>query len=102
MRTKSEERRVLILEIAAQVFQETGYEKASMAEISSRVGGSKATLYNYFPSKEELFLAVMELKAERHMLGIFELLTHDAPLAEVLQKFLVDEGAAAQLDRGSH
>ncbi len=89
MRTKSEERRVLILEIAAQVFQETGYEKASMAEISSRVGGSKATLYNYFPSKEELFLAVMELKAQRHMLGIFEVLTHDAPLAEVLTQFAV-------------
>jgi AcrR family transcriptional regulator len=36
-----------------------GFEKTSMSEICSRVGGSKATLYNYFASKEELFFEVM-------------------------------------------
>ncbi|SEL65511.1 transcriptional regulator, TetR family [Roseateles sp. YR242] len=87
MRTKTEERRLLILDEAAVVFQDVGYEKASMAEISQRVGGSKATLYNYFPSKEDLFVAVMEHKAKRHMAGIFELLNHEAPLADVLLRF---------------
>ncbi|WAC71377.1 TetR/AcrR family transcriptional regulator [Roseateles sp. SL47] len=87
MRTKTEERRVLILDIATEVFLEVGYEKASMAVISSRVGGSKATLYNYFPSKEELFLAVMEYKASRHMVGVFDQLHHDAPLEDVLIRF---------------
>ena len=30
-----------------------------MATIAARVGGSKATLYNHFPSKEDLFAAVI-------------------------------------------
>lgn len=41
---------------------ETGYERASMAEIATRLGGSKATLYSYFASKEELFFAVVQRK----------------------------------------
>ena len=64
MRTKSDEKRQAILDIAAEVFREAGFERASMSEICARVGGSKATLYNYFPSKEELFFEVMFLSTE--------------------------------------
>ncbi len=59
MRKKSEERRQQMIDIAAEVFNEIGFEGASMAEISARIGGSKATLYNYFSSKEEIFVEVM-------------------------------------------
>lgn len=59
MRTKSEEKRQTILETAAAAFGELGFERTSMSEICARVGGSKATLYNYFPSKEALFVEVM-------------------------------------------
>lgn len=59
MRTKSEARKQAILAEAARLFQAHGYEGASMAELSARVGGSKATLYSYFRSKEELFFEVM-------------------------------------------
>ncbi len=64
MRTKSDEKRQAILDVAAEVFREAGFERASMSEICNRVGGSKATLYNYFPSKEELFFEVMFLSTE--------------------------------------
>lgn len=67
MRTKSEERRQAMVATAAEVFLERGYEATSMAEICSRVGGSKATLYGYFKSKEELFLSVMKMLAEERM-----------------------------------
>lgn len=59
MRKKSEERRQAMIDVAAEVFNEIGFEGASMAEISARIGGSKATLYNYFSSKEEIFVEVM-------------------------------------------
>jgi AcrR family transcriptional regulator len=87
MRSKTEERRQLILDVAAEVFREEGFEKASMAVISSRVGGSKATLYNYFPSKTELFLAMMEAAARARFEAVFTQLSHDEPLATVLQRF---------------
>lgn len=59
MRVKTEAKRQHIVDLAAQVFREQGFDGASMAEICARVGGSKATLYNYFPSKEALFFEVM-------------------------------------------
>lgn len=59
MRVKTEAKRQAILDTATEVFREKGYENTSMSEICSRVGGSKATLYNYFASKDELFFAVM-------------------------------------------
>lgn len=60
MRVRTEARRRAIIEAARSVFEAQGYERASMSQISERLGGSKATLYGYFPSKEELFVAVME------------------------------------------
>jgi len=41
-----------------------GYAAASMSVIAARVGGSKGTLYNYFPSKETLFIALIEAECE--------------------------------------
>lgn len=59
MRTKSATRRQAILDSAAKVFQDTGYERASMSDICEQLGCSKATLYSYFPSKEQLFFEVV-------------------------------------------
>ncbi|MEY5099914.1 MAG: hypothetical protein RJA36_2633 [Pseudomonadota bacterium] len=59
MRTKRETRRQAILQAAAEVFRESGFERALMSDISARVGCSKPTLYSYFASKEELFSAVV-------------------------------------------
>lgn len=56
---KGRERRDKILEVAAATFREHGFEAASMSQIAALAGGSKGTLYNYFPSKEELLLATM-------------------------------------------
>ncbi|HEY9102509.1 TetR/AcrR family transcriptional regulator [Chitinimonas sp.] len=87
MRTKSEARRQAIIETATQLFHEVGFENASMAEISARVGGSKATLYNYFSSKDELFVATVLAVAEGGLMEAFTLLQPTLPLREVLQKF---------------
>src|SRR5262245_42582115 len=59
MRVRTEEKRQAILRAAQQVFEEHGFEGASMDAISRRLGGSKATLYGYFRTKEELAIAVL-------------------------------------------
>ena len=58
-RSDRDERRETILQIAHAAFLEDGYAATSMSSIAAKVGGSKATLYNYFSSKEELFSAVI-------------------------------------------
>jgi AcrR family transcriptional regulator len=71
MRVLTEAKRNGILKIASQVFTEMGYEGASMAEIATRVGGSRGTLYRYFPSKERLFLEVVLSTGRRHLEPVF-------------------------------
>jgi AcrR family transcriptional regulator len=73
MRTRTESRRQAILQAAAEVFQRMGYERASMSDICAQVGYSKATLYGYFRSKEELFYEVMTEATEAEFQA-----THDA------------------------
>lgn len=57
--TFKDQRRERIIQVARGVFYEVGYAGASMSMISSRLGGSKATLYAYFNSKEDLFEAII-------------------------------------------
>ena len=78
MKTKTESKRQAILKAAAEVFREVGFERASMSEIRERIGGSKATLYNYFPSKERLFFEVMHQAKEVELEAITGELDADA------------------------
>ena len=77
MKTKTETKRQAILKAAAEVFREVGFERASMSEIRARIGGSKATLYNYFPSKDKLFFEVMYQAKELELGAITAALNAD-------------------------
>lgn len=87
MRVKSETKRQAILDIAKTAFIEQGYSTTSMSEIASRVGGSKATLYNYFSSKEEIFAAVMESSAAEGIAHAFHLLEENNDIRTTLINF---------------
>jgi AcrR family transcriptional regulator len=88
MRVKTETKRESILEIASQVFQEMGYERASMAEIAARMGGSKVTLYGYFSSKQDLFLEVANHVAMQQLGPAYdELVRGSDDLPRVLRRF---------------
>ena len=77
MKTKTESKRQAIIQAAAEVFRDVGFERASMEDIRERVGGSKATLYNYFPSKEKLFFEVMYQAKELELVKITAALNPD-------------------------
>ena len=53
-------RRKAILATAREMFLDQGYKPVSMSAIAARLGGSKTTLWSYFPSKPVLFMAVAE------------------------------------------
>ena len=61
-RTQTRER---ILEAAEVVFADNGYHDALVDEISKKTSMSKGGLYFHFPSKEELFFAVMDRLADK-------------------------------------
>jgi len=57
---KGTKRRDDIVGEATRLFGERGYEGASMADLAERVGLRKASLFHHFPSKEQLYAAVLE------------------------------------------
>jgi AcrR family transcriptional regulator len=61
-------RRSAILDTAWQLFQGTPYSAVAMAEVAERTGLAKGTLYLYFKTKEELFLALQE----QQLMGWFD------------------------------
>lgn len=89
LRLKTEEKRRAIIEAAKGVFLERGYDAASMAEVSARVGGSKQTLYSYFSSKEELFIAVILETSETLFQPLFENFSTDGDLPGALRELAV-------------
>jgi len=58
------DRRDHIIAVATEIFSREGYGGAAMSTIATALGGSKATLYKYFPSKEKLFEAVIERRCQ--------------------------------------
>src|SRR3954462_3442920 len=79
----AEDRRKLILAAAQKVFLERGYANASIDAVVERAGGSKATVYQQFGSKEGLLGALVAQGAEElaHMV-------HDLPLDGALDESL--------------
>lgn len=58
------ERRAQLLEAALAVFVENGYHQAAMDDIAARAGVSKPVLYQHFPGKLELYLALLDASCD--------------------------------------
>ncbi len=58
-------RRAQLLESALEVFVAQGYHAAAMDDIADRAGVSKPVLYQHFPGKLELYLALLDQSCER-------------------------------------
>ncbi len=54
-------RRAQLLVAAQEVFVENGYHSAAMDDIAERAGVSKPVLYQHFPGKLELYLAILDM-----------------------------------------
>jgi AcrR family transcriptional regulator len=68
-------KRAEIVTVATRLFLEQGYAATTMSAISDALGGSKATLWAHFASKEEIFAAVIDMHIETFSRDIDEVLT---------------------------
>ncbi len=59
------ERRAQLLDSALEVFVAQGYHAAAMDDIADRAGVSKPVLYQHFPGKLDLYLALLEQAADQ-------------------------------------
>ena len=82
-----EERLTALLDVAAEIFISEGFSAASTNEIARRANSSKTTFYSRFPTKEHLFLAVIERRIDGIFQQVAGSLPEERPIEETLQKF---------------
>jgi AcrR family transcriptional regulator len=75
-------RRAQLLVAAQEVFVRSGYHQAAMDEIADQAGVSKPVLYQHFPSKLELYIALLDQHTEALVAAVRQALasTHDNKL----------------------
>lgn len=84
-RRKSEETRQAIVRCAAEVFSEREFHEVLTDDIADRLGIGKGTMYRYFRSKEDLYLAATARGFDELRLAISEVLDRPAPLATSIE-----------------
>lgn len=93
------ERRSRYVDTALRLFIEHGYHGVSMDTVVSEAGGSKATLYRYFESKEALFSAIVDDLQSTLSAAPPPQDVADLPLAEALRILGRATATAALSDR---
>ena len=84
-RKKSDETRLAILRGAAQVFSQHEFHEVLTDDLARQLGIGKGTIYRYFPSKEELYLAAIQEGLERLNAALTAVLQQHAPLTETIE-----------------
>jgi TetR/AcrR family transcriptional repressor of mexJK operon len=91
-----------VLEAAADLFMAQGYGAVSMDAIARAAGVSKATLYAYFSSKDQLFATIIGEACQQNMAGATSLPNGEIDLrtaliefAGKLMRFLLEDRALA-------
>jgi AcrR family transcriptional regulator len=88
-RRRKEARPAEIVAAALAVFAERGFAAARLDDIAARAGVSKAALYLYFPTKEDLFRAVVTQAAAPNLaLVAAAAASHEGPFAELAERLL--------------
>ena len=103
-RLPRDERRAQLLSAALEVFTAAGYHAAAMDEIADHASVSKPVLYQHFPSKLDLYLAVLDLhidtlvfKIQKAIASTPENANRVSATVEAYFNFIESEGEAFRL-----
>ena len=110
MSSAAENRMLEIIKVSLKLFAEKGYKSTSLDDVADKIGVTKATLYYYFRSKDEILRAILERSKDR-MEKILELGNSSSPAPEKLRQFIQIHVAIGEeniwrakifFDRGQH
>ena len=83
-RQKSDDKREAILAAASVEFGERDFHQVLMDDVSARAGVGKGTLYRYFPTKEELFIATVFRGIDEFHEQFLRVFAEEAPIEKIL------------------
>lgn len=87
---RRQQTREYLLEAAARVFAERGFNGASLDEVAATAGFTKGAVYSNFKNKDDLFMALLESEYERAMRALHDTLdaTSDDPPEDHIGEFI--------------
>ena len=88
---KKQQTRQLIADTARRLFAERGFEAVTVAEVARAANVAEKTVFNYFPTKEELFYSRLEAFEEELLEAVRERARGESILAAV-RSFLMGQG----------
>jgi AcrR family transcriptional regulator len=88
---KKQRTRQLIADTARRLFSERGFERVTVAEIARGAEVAEATVFNYFPTKEDLFYSRLEA-FEDELLQAIRRREPDTSIVAAFAEFLVGRG----------
>jgi AcrR family transcriptional regulator len=77
-----------ILDSAAALFAEVGYPSAKMQDIARVCGATKSMLYHYFPTKDDLLLAMLTEHLERLIADIEDVMSEQVSAKQRFSRFV--------------
>jgi len=89
---KKQQTRQLIADTARRLFAERGFEGVPVAEVARRADVSEATVFNYFPTKEDLFYSGLEEFEEKLLAAVRDRKPGTSVLAAFRDFMLVERG----------
>lgn len=88
-RRRKDARPAEVLDAALEVFCEKGFAAARMEDIAAKAGVAKGTLYLYFPSKDDIFKALVKIAAAANVERVEALAAaHQGSMAALLRLIL--------------
>jgi AcrR family transcriptional regulator len=98
---KKQRTRELIADSAWQLFAERGFDRVTVAEVARAADVSEATVFNYFPTKEDLVYGRMEAFEEELLRAVRERPAGESILAAFGGFVLEPRGLLASKDEGA-
>jgi AcrR family transcriptional regulator len=86
-----QDRQQEVMQAAACVFQEKGFQAATIGDIADRLGTDRASVYYYVSSKTELLKRVMREATEKNVDAVEEIVSSEGSAAEKLRKVFVTQ-----------
>lgn len=97
---KKQQMRQRIAEAAWRMFGERGFDRVTVVDIAREAGVSEATVFNYFPGKEDLFYSRLESFGERLVEAVRSREPGESALAAFRRQLLVSGGLLARVEDG--
>jgi AcrR family transcriptional regulator len=98
---KKQQTRQLIFGTAARLFAERGFDAVTVAEVARAADVSEVTVFNYFPTKEDLFFSGMEFFEQQLLAAVRDRADHEPALVAFARLVIGGCDALAVPDRAA-